>query len=201
MIDENAFKNLAAFASRYETDGVLMAGEYSGQLSNGGESVAIEGAFAETILELEYADWYPEADGTGFTLVINDFFAPVNTWSDPDSWRPGSVELGTPGYAEDGGAPRGLRLPGDANEDGVLDVSDAVRLLRQLYLGVPGELPCEGEGIAEGGNLVLLDSNGDSSVNLADAVHLLSFMFQQGPAPALGAECVRIEGCLSSCRR
>ena len=194
-------KKLDAFASRYETDGVLVAGEFSGQLSNGGESVAIEGAFAETILELEYADWYPEADGAGFTLVVNDFFAPVNTWSDPDSWRPGSVELGTPGYAEDGGAPRGLRLPGDANEDGVLDVSDAVRLLRQLYLGVPGELPCEGKGLAEGGNLALLDSNGDSAVNLADAVLLLSFMFQQGPAPALGAECVRIEGCLSSCRR
>ena len=40
-----------------------------------------------------------------------------------------------------------------------------------------------------------------TAVNLADAGHLLSFMFQEGPAPALGAECVRIEGCLSSCRR
>ena len=94
-----------------------------------------------------------------------------------------------------------MRLPSDANEDGVLDVSDAVRLLRQLYLGEPAELPCEGEVISEGGNLVLLDANGDSSVNLTDAVHLLSFMFQQGSGPALGAECVRIEGCLSSCRR
>jgi len=194
-------KNLAAFSSRYGAEGILVAGEYSGQLSNGGETVELQGRFGETLLELEYADWYPAADGEGFTLVVNDPFAELDTWSDSDNWRSGAVELGTPGYSEDGGGPRGLRLPGDANQDGLLDVSDPVRLLRQLYLGVAGELPCAGEGLGEGGNLTLLDSNGDSAVNLADAVYLLSYMFQNGPSPVLGAECVRIEGCLSQCRR
>ena len=194
-------KNLAAFSSRYGAEGILVAGEYSGQLSNGGETVELQGRFGETLLELEYADWYPAADGEGFTLVVNDPFAELDTWGDSDNWRSGSVELGTPGYTEDGGGPRGLRLPGDANQDGLLDVSDPVRLLRQLYLGVAGELPCDGDGLGEGGNLTLLDSNGDSSVNLADAVYLLSYMFQNGPSPVLGAECVRIEGCLSQCRR
>jgi hypothetical protein len=193
--------NREAFASLYETDGILVAGEFTGQLSNGGENIRLEGRFSETVFDFEYGDWYAPADGEGFSLVVNDPFAPLGSWGNPDNWRPGTVEFGTPGYADDGGAPRGLRLPSDANEDGVLDVSDAVRLLRQLYLGEPAELPCEGEAISEGGNLALLDANGDSSVNLTDAVHLLSFMFQQGQGPALGAECVRIEGCLSSCRR
>ena len=194
-------KNREAFASLYETDGILVAGEFTGQLSNGGENIRLEGRFQETVFDFEYGDWYAPADGEGFSLVINDPFAPLDSWGNPDNWRSGTVEFGTPGYADDGGAPRGLRMPSDANEDGVLDISDAVRLLRQLYLGEPAELPCEGEVISEGGNLVLLDANGDSSVNLTDAVHLLSFMFQQGPGPALGAGCVRIEGCLSSCRR
>jgi hypothetical protein len=194
-------KNLAAFSLRYGAEGILVAGEYSGKLSNGGEIVELKGRFGETLLELEYADWYPAADGEGFTLVVNDPFAELDIWSDSDNWRSGSVELGTPGYTEDGGGPRGLRLPGDANQDGLLDVSDPVRLLRRLYLGVAGELPCDGEALGEGGNLTLLDSNGDSSVNLTDAVYLLSYMFQNGPSPVLGAECVRIEGCLSQCRR
>ena len=36
---------------------------------------------------------------------------------------------------------------------------------------------------------------------LLDAIHLLGYMFQGGPAPALGEQCVRLEGCNNNCSR
>ena len=44
-------------------------------------------------------------------------------------------------------------------------------------------------------NRTLLDLNGDSGVDIADAVYLLTYLFRKGPPPALGTKCVPIEGC------
>ena len=41
--------------------------------------------------------------------------------------------------------------------------------------------------------------DGSGLVNITDAVNLLSFLFQGGGPPALGLECVRIEGCPDAC--
>ena len=108
---------------------------------------------------------------------------------------------GTPG-APGGGAfvPSGWQLPGDANQDGVFDISDPIRILRQLYLGVPAEILCDSESISAGGSLTVLDVNGDLMADLSDAVYSLNFLFTRGPEPILGSECIRIEGCPSSCR-
>ena len=48
-------------------------------------------------------------------------------------------------------------------------------------------------------NLTLLDANADRGVNLSDAVYLLSYLFEGGPPPVLGEECLRIEGCPDAC--
>ncbi|MBI4600389.1 MAG: tetratricopeptide repeat protein [Planctomycetes bacterium] len=91
----------------------------------------------------------------------------------------------------------GRQLPGDANQDGKLDLSDAVWLLGHLFLGTFAALPCEG-GTASSpgpGELALLDSNGDGRIDLSDAVRVLGFLFGGSAPPILGVECVPIPGC------
>jgi hypothetical protein len=93
----------------------------------------------------------------------------------------------------------GLQRPGDSNQDGMLDISDAVSLLHRLFGGAALPLPCAGESLAEGSNLVLLDINGDAGVDISDAIYVLSYLFAGGPPPALGTECRPLEGCPDRC--
>jgi hypothetical protein len=44
-----------------------------------------------------------------------------------------------------------------------------------------------------------MNVNGDASVNLTDAIYILSYLFQSGPAPKLGARCIPIVGCPDAC--
>jgi hypothetical protein len=92
-----------------------------------------------------------------------------------------------------------LQTPGDLNQDGNLNLSDAVAVLTYLFQGNPAELPC-GDGTLQGeGNTVLLDSDGGGAVVMADAIYVLSYLYQGGPPPVLGAGCVRITGCEDAC--
>ena len=53
---------------------------------------------------------------------------------------------------------------------------------------------------APASKLVLLaDFNGDAAVDSADAVAILQYLFQNGPAHASGELCVRIESCPRTC--
>jgi len=92
-----AVRNLAAFTERYG-DEVPVAGEYTGYLDNGGETLRLEDAQNESILDFAYNDaWYAATDGLGLSLVIADETAPFDTWSDSASWRPSSIANGSPG--------------------------------------------------------------------------------------------------------
>ena len=92
-------------------------------------------------------------------------------------------------------APGGLQLPGDTHGDGVVDLSDAVATLGFLFLGSPTLLPCGDGSASDPANLKLLDWQPDGGIDLSDAVATLSLLFLGGSPPALGTECVRIEGC------
>ena len=193
-------RNAAAFASRYDTAGMLIAGEYSGRFSNGGEQVILSFGNAETILDFEYDDgWYPPADGKGFSLVIRDPLAAPESWNDPASWRLSDFRNGSPGR-EDTEPLGGRQRPGDSNQDGVIDISDGFSMVRRLFVDNAAPLPCEGS-LQEGGNLALFDVNGDSSFDLSDAIYLLGYLFQGGPGPGLGDECLRLADCLDACAR
>ncbi len=87
------------------------------------------------------------------------------------------------------------QLPGDCNQDGALDISDAICLLGHLFLGSPATMPCEGGTVLDPGNVALLDSNSDGMVDLSDAVRVLWYLFGGSPPPVLGAECIPIAGC------
>jgi len=84
------------------------------------------------------------------------------------------------------------------NQDGELNLTDAVNLLERLFADADSPLPCDG-AIAEGGNLIVHDFNGDASVNLSDAVGVLAYLFNRGAPPALGVDCVEAEGCQDVC--
>ena len=79
---------IASFQSTYGT-GINIAGEYSGNMSNGGEKIVLSlpAPLDAAILRFEYSDtWYPTTDGDGSSLEINDPFANPAGWSEPENW-------------------------------------------------------------------------------------------------------------------
>jgi hypothetical protein len=89
-------RNLTAFRSTYGTS-VNVAGEYTGNLSNGGERIVLSFPLPldVAILRFEYSDtWYPATDGDGSSLVINDPLTHPVFLSQPESWRPAAPSPG-----------------------------------------------------------------------------------------------------------
>ncbi len=193
-------KDIVAFSTRYDTSPIRIGGEYSGNLGNAGDDLRLEGPLLEPILFFSYSElWYPTTDGDGDSLVIVDPQAPFTSWGNAPSWTAGGVTGGTPGADESGAPPSGFQVPGDSNQDAIIDISDALSLLLRLFGGGGRPLPCDGASAAEGGNLLLLDLNGDAGLNVSDVIHLLSYLFQNGPPPSRGAACQRIVGCPNAC--
>lgn len=92
----------------------------------------------------------------------------------------------------------GGQQPGDADQSGRVNVSDAVAILRHLFAGAPLGAPCGGEP-GTGGNLVAQDVDADDSITISDAVFLLRYIFERGPEPPLGASCIPVAGCAAVC--
>ena len=67
----------------------------------------------------------------------------------------------------------GPMVPGDCNQDGDINIADAQCLLGFLFLDNPSTLPCGNRTETDPGNIALLSWNGDSQVNIADAVGCL----------------------------
>jgi hypothetical protein len=90
--------DLNSFRSRYGL-GPTVAGEYSGNLSNGGEDIVLQlpDPLDAAILRLKYKDaWYPTTDGGGQSLAIIDAAAHPVTWSEKESWRAAAPSPGGP---------------------------------------------------------------------------------------------------------
>ena len=73
--------------------------------------------------------------------------------------------------AGSGGGTKFVR--GNANADGVLNITDGIFVLNFLFLGGPTP-PC-----AEAAN-----ANGDAVLNITDGIYILNFLFLGGPPPA-----------------
>ncbi len=84
----------------------IIAGEYTGSLSNGGEQLVLEDAIGRTIHQFEYNDWYDITDGEGFSLeIIEPTDEELSNWSIKESWRPSTYNGGSPGENIAGYAP------------------------------------------------------------------------------------------------
>ena len=62
-------------------------------------------------------------------------------------------------------------IRGDANGDGVVDISDPTTILNHLF---EGQCSCTNGAC---------DSNDDGNVDITDAIYLLTFLFSGGPPP------------------
>ena len=153
-------ENIEAFQFRYD-ESIVVAGQWSGQLSNGGETLRLL-IDATPVLEFAYDDgWYAETDGGGFSLELIDPFNPdLSRLSSKEAWRPSARQGGSPGHA-------GRMIAGDSNHDGIFNSSDLVLVFQigEYEDGVPGNSTFE-EG----------DWDGDGDFTTSDFV----FAFQQG---------------------
>jgi hypothetical protein len=99
----------------------------------------------------------------------------------------------------------GLQVPGDANGDKGIDISDPVSLLGLLFLGASKALPCGDGTSADPGNISLIDWQPDGAIDISDAVSMLSFLFLGGRPHTLAVPgaastgCIRIPGCPDGC--
>jgi len=65
-------------------------------------------------------------------------------------------------------------LRGDANGDGVIDISDVVYLINYLFIHGPGPVPTLDAG----------DATCDGVVDASDVVYLINYLFVNGPPPS-----------------
>ncbi|MDA7887928.1 CotH kinase family protein [Akkermansiaceae bacterium] len=92
--------NLVAFTSRYpDVPPSLIAGEFSGSLSNDGEAIELLAGDNTPIRSFTYNDqapWPTSADGDGFSLVL---IRPASNpdHADPTNWRASIAANGNPG--------------------------------------------------------------------------------------------------------
>jgi hypothetical protein len=131
---------------------------------------------------------------TGSMLCFYDYYAPLGqeasfgeaflSWcidnmetcagSESRPWFYGMTLLGDPTLK----ISRYMQNPtGDVNEDGGIDVSDAIFLINYLFIGGPAPNP-----------LALGDLSGDCSIDIADAVYLINYLFVYGPEPEWGCQ-------------
>lgn len=93
-------KNTNAFRIRYTNSAIRIIGAFSGNLSNGGETIRLENAQGGVIASIAYSDsgdWPGRADGDGSSLELADPAFPA--YADPAAWRSSSEYAGSPGAA------------------------------------------------------------------------------------------------------
>ncbi len=112
----------AAFEFRYGTS-IRILGQWSGALSNGGETIVLTDRTGVTIQHFEYQDgddpgeeaWPTTPDGAGPSLVVIDT---AGDYNDGANWKPSNSIHGSPGSAE---VPL---IPGDYDNDGTVAPGD-----------------------------------------------------------------------------
>lgn len=90
-------RDLDAFETRYGQE-INVAGKFDGKLDNGGERIRLEVTSINAgIHDFEYDDWFPAADGSGFSLDLVDRSLPVSNWNNKQNWTASLTINGTPG--------------------------------------------------------------------------------------------------------
>lgn len=91
--------NLADFASRYDTNGMIIAGVWTNgdRLSNAGEQLVLRDPSSNVVAAFTYTNtWYPYTDGVGFSMVPRS----PSAVGDPNTntfWRNSTFVDGSPG--------------------------------------------------------------------------------------------------------
>ncbi len=97
--------DLAAFSAIYPTNGIMIAGEFSGDLRNSGEQVDLEFRNND-LISFSYTDarnWPQAADGAGHSLVPLESATDEQESGSLDyggNWRASTYTNGSPGFAD-----------------------------------------------------------------------------------------------------
>ena len=97
--------DLTAFTSRYDTNGMNIAGSYTGKLSNGGENIRLE-FHDKRVYDIEYNDtrgWPAAADGGGHSLIPVTNSLSLQGFDSLDysgNWRASAYIDGSPGESD-----------------------------------------------------------------------------------------------------
>jgi hypothetical protein len=93
-------KDLAAFNARYPLVAAV-AGEYSNNLGNDGNRIALFGPLQEPVFDFRYeATWQTNTDGAGRSLVLIDESTAPAALGQGASWRASANNGGSPGVAD-----------------------------------------------------------------------------------------------------
>ena len=94
----------------------------------------------------------------------------------------------------------GYQIPGDFDQSGRIDQTDAIALLGRLFNGNPARAPCGDGSTIDPANFALLNWNGDKRIDQSDAIALLIDTFAGGGGwHVLGRDCIHILGCPDAC--
>jgi hypothetical protein len=150
--------DITAFEALYG-DQINVVGEYSSNLSNGGEEIELKVPLPleVDILRFDYDDnpnqgWPTEPDGMGPSLIVVDT---EGDYDDGTNWRASIVAGGTPGTISD-------TIDGDFDFDGDLDLDD----LESLHAV-----------IVAGNNNEDFDLTGDGLVNFTDLTNWVTVQY------------------------
>jgi hypothetical protein len=162
---------LRVLSTGYEVDDTLEAAVSDGARRI--ELVKLNGDTGLDELAGEYVSFWADlpADWRSATLVIS---TASNSSAGAEGYQVRAVEFLSalePALCGEPPPPPALFRRGDANGDGVLDLSDGVGVLDYLFLG--GILRC----------LDAADVNDSGGLDLSDGVATFSFLFLGGPAP------------------
>ncbi len=159
--------NQAAFEARYGA-GLPVVGEYTGNLSNGGESVGLEDIDDGSVHDFTFDDtgegWQSATDGAGYSLVVVNDHGPLDSWDLPASWRASFEVGGSPGTPD--------VLRGDFDADRDVDLADLALLQARL-------------GTQSGATLNTGDLTGDGKVDRADVARFMRNFGRATPAPSM----------------
>jgi hypothetical protein len=93
-----------AFGTRYDTNGIVIAGTFSGKLANGGETIEILGPHNAEVLRFGYQSgrgWPLAADGAGHSLIPTDLLnQQAGSLDYSGNWRASAYIGGSPGEAD-----------------------------------------------------------------------------------------------------
>jgi hypothetical protein len=94
-------KDLIAFQAKYGAK-LPVAGEYAGNLANGGEHIELVDAAGQMIQSFTYDDsWFKNTDGQGYSLTVkNPKAMDASSLNDKASWRPSGQKGGSPGRGD-----------------------------------------------------------------------------------------------------
>ncbi len=134
-------------------------------------------------------------EGTFNAVSGNAIFMGLNSTPEVGSMEVDLISF-LDGVLIPGQQPGGRQKPGDCNGDGVADITDAICMLTHLFTGDQETLPCGGSDVNAGGNLALINFNGDQSgVDITDAINLLTRLFLGGVPHVLGEVCRPFADC------